>query len=477
MQGFQAEILLLFTVLIWTMYLLVYISSPQNKVNQWCCICGFLLSIGVLKEYIVAAGICAGRQIHIFEKTYEMEEFLNSILTAVLYYISMPCVMIFSMYFCHADKRCPRVFRLLCVLVFFPVFVFGAVYPWSQTRRIPQTNPLAFHYVALYNLIYGAVATILIITSLIKEKKSCQFRQRRRVSLIGLLPLWYWLITLFLFHLLKLEKLYKFWQGNVFVVLFLFVYYVRCLFREGIWGMRLNREYFDWSEENSGLPENISSIVHMLKGETAKISWCSGSIRQLDIPEACPELDIIDRSVSHMEEFVRRSHMYSQEIDLIREPVEVCRLFQEIRDECREKWEGQIEIKADDHAPPLSCDYHYMKEVLYNLAENAIDAMGDKGTLRFSYRITRKNIALIQVEDTGKGIPRKEIPHIFQPYYTGRRDALHFGLGLPYCQKVIGKHGGYIQVKSPADSTGRGAVFTICLPVRNGKRRRHAGNS
>ena len=52
--GMPAEILLLFTVLIWALYFLIYLSSPENKVNQWACICGFLLIYGI--EY-------AGRRI------------------------------------------------------------------------------------------------------------------------------------------------------------------------------------------------------------------------------------------------------------------------------------------------------------------------------------------------------------------------------------------------------------------------------
>ena len=51
MQGFPTEVLLIFTLLIWVLYGLIFLSSPKNKVNQWCFIAGFLLSVGVLKEY------------------------------------------------------------------------------------------------------------------------------------------------------------------------------------------------------------------------------------------------------------------------------------------------------------------------------------------------------------------------------------------------------------------------------------------
>ena len=100
-RGFPEEILLFFTLLIWGLYSLVYISSPRNKVNQWAGICGFLLSIGVLKEYLYYSGFFSGTAVMLFGVEYELNELLNSILTAVLYYMAMPCVMIFSFYFCH----------------------------------------------------------------------------------------------------------------------------------------------------------------------------------------------------------------------------------------------------------------------------------------------------------------------------------------------------------------------------------------
>ena len=273
-----AEILLLFTVLIWALYFLIYLSSPENKVNQWACICGFLLSIGVFKEYIYYRGIFEGIQVTFFQVDYALDELLNSILTAVLYYLAMPCVVVFSLYFCRMDRRHPSLFRMLCVLLFVPVVCFGMLYPWSQTREIPLSDPMAYTVVAVYNLLYGILATVPILFTLIKERKDIRFRQRRLVSLIALLPLWYWLLTLFLVHLLELESLYKLWQGNALIILGLFLYYVRHLFRDGIWGMRLNRVHFDWTGETEQVPENIRYVIHMLKNELIKLEMCTNSV-------------------------------------------------------------------------------------------------------------------------------------------------------------------------------------------------------
>lgn len=147
---------------------------------------------------------------------------------------------------------------------------------------IPLTNPHAYTIVAVYNLIYGVLVTIPIAVTLVREKNGYAFRQRRLVSVIVLLPLWYWLITVFGFHLLGLENLYKVWQGNVVIILCLFIYYMYHLFHEGIWGMRLSREHFDWSEENVKMPEDTRYVIHMLKNEMAKIRLGTQFIRELE---------------------------------------------------------------------------------------------------------------------------------------------------------------------------------------------------
>ena len=117
-----------------------------------------------------------------------------------------------------------------------------------------------------------------------------------------------------------------------------------------------------------------------------------------------------------------------------------------------------------------------MEEVLGNLVLNAVDAMGDSGTLTLSYEMPSRNIALITVGDTGCGIGGDKMEQIFRPYYTGYSDSRHMGLGLSYCQNVIKAHNGYIRVKSSTEGPDRGTRFILCIPQeknRRGKRGRH----
>lgn len=462
-QGLPVTLLLLFTVLIWVLHLMILLSSPGNKVNQWCCITGFVLSLGVWKEYIYYSGFFSELQVYLIGMEYRMDEMINSILTAIIYYLAMPCGVICSLYFNGMDKNRPVLFHILRAAIFLPALVFAFIYPWNQTRELVNAHPKAFTVVAVYNLTYGLFMTALIVLTLVQERKSEQFYQRRFISVFLLLPLWYWLITIFPVHMLQLEKFYKLWQGNILIIFGLLVCYLYLLFHKGIWGLRLTRQYFDWSEDRTRLPEDIRYIIHMLKNETAKLRLGTQFIRDLEIAEAKEELDILERSVTHIEEFVRRSNLCSGDLHIEPENVDIKTLFEEIAADFAE-WKGTVKIEVESNISGLYCDPYHMKEVLSNLIANAIDAMGEDGTITLAAQMTKRDIALIRVSDTGHGIPEKELERIFDFYYTSYSDYSHFGLGLAYCRDVIKHHNGYMKVKSFTEPDRHGTEFTLCLP-------------
>ncbi|MCD7745363.1 MAG: HAMP domain-containing histidine kinase [Lachnospiraceae bacterium] len=417
---------------------------------------------------------------------------LNSILTAILYYLAMPCVMVFTFYFCRLDKEKSKLFLLLCGILYVPAVTFAFAYSPLQTREIAQAQPDAFRNVAIYNLIYGAASALLICISLAKERNTPQFGQRRMVVFIVLIPVDYWLITLFGFHLLKLEKLYKMWQGNIIILPVLFLFYVRQMFQDGAWGLRLQKEHFDWTEGESSQAKASSYLMHMVKNETAKIRWCADAIRDPELRDSHAEADIINRSVDQIEALLQRSSRYEKEIVPQCREVIVYQLFQEIREERLKNWNGRVIINVENTQSSVFCDYSLMKEVLVNLVENAMEAMvpGEEGmlTLRFTKPVRHRplhrrkqprrsnqktNMVRIEVEDNGKGIPEEIQQKVFQPYYTNKKDDMHFGLGLSWCQKVVRRHGGTIEVKSPATMDGKGTVFTLYLPNERRKQRTH----
>lgn len=111
---------------------------------------------------------------------------------------------------------------------------------------------------------------------------------------------------------------------------------------------------------------------------------------------------------------------------------------------------------------PLICkiDVDMLKQVILNLFINAQQAMTNDGELMI--RTDRqKNDAVIQISDTGRGIPPDQLPHIFDAYYSSRPRGS--GLGLPTARKIVEAHNGTITVDS---EPGKGTSFTIRLPLQ-----------
>lgn len=95
-----------------------------------------------------------------------------------------------------------------------------------------------------------------------------------------------------------------------------------------------------------------------------------------------------------------------------------------------------------------------------NLGLNALEAMPEGGSLTIETRADREAIR-ISLADTGKGIDEEIRSRIFNPFFSTKPRGL--GLGLYLVHNIILAHGGHIEVES---SPGRGATFTISLPVR-----------
>ncbi len=108
--------------------------------------------------------------------------------------------------------------------------------------------------------------------------------------------------------------------------------------------------------------------------------------------------------------------------------------------------------------PPVKLDYDRMKEAILNILNNAIQAVLIQGKIVVStYR--SNGYAVIEISDTGTGISEKDLPFIFDPFYTTKTSGT--GLGLAITRRIVEEHNGRIEVKS---KVGEGTTFKIFLP-------------
>ena len=118
-----------------------------------------------------------------------------------------------------------------------------------------------------------------------------------------------------------------------------------------------------------------------------------------------------------------------------------------------------IEVEPD--LPLVSADGGQIQQAVIALATNAIDAMPDGGILTFRV-FTKGNRVMIEVEDTGAGIPQDNMSKIFEPFFTTKEVGSGTGLGLAVCYGIVSEHGGRLSVRS---NVGKGTTFSIFLPA------------
>ncbi len=123
-----------------------------------------------------------------------------------------------------------------------------------------------------------------------------------------------------------------------------------------------------------------------------------------------------------------------------------------------------VDFLKETGLPYALGDPHQLMQVFLNLivnAEQAIREARDRGSLRI--RLGKGDGSVwVSFHDDGPGIPKENMPSIFDPFYTTKRPGRGTGLGLSICKSVLKEHNGSIEAANAADG---GAVFTVMLPV------------
>lgn len=132
-----------------------------------------------------------------------------------------------------------------------------------------------------------------------------------------------------------------------------------------------------------------------------------------------------------------------------------------------------LQLDLAPELPPVVCDRNQIAQVVINLLNNARDAMPDGGTVNLRTRLMLAGVTL-QVVDQGVGMTPEVVSKIFDPFYTTKEVGKGMGLGLSICAGIMRAHKGDIAAYS--DGPGRGATFTITLPLATAREPRPTAN-
>jgi signal transduction histidine kinase len=179
-------------------------------------------------------------------------------------------------------------------------------------------------------------------------------------------------------------------------------------------------------------------------------------------------LQTVHKETSRLREILDDFLRYAGRIELDRKPTDLNQLLDELVDFFTPQAQLQrVQLRLKKSPTPViaSVDPRLIKQAVLNLLINGLQAIGPGGEDRGGELIlslaTQGKSAIIDVIDTGTGIPPEQVERIFQAYYTTKRGGT--GIGLAMARRIAEEHGGKIGVRS---DVGKGSDFYITLPLR-----------
>ncbi len=114
----------------------------------------------------------------------------------------------------------------------------------------------------------------------------------------------------------------------------------------------------------------------------------------------------------------------------------------------------------------INCNSQKLQQAFMSLLMNAVESISEDGKIKINLS-EHKNKVAIRITDNGSGICDKDLPHIFEPFYSTKQKISGTGLGLSVTYGIIKSHNGEIEVE---ETSQRGTTFLIKIPVNNGTR-------
>ena len=230
----------------------------------------------------------------------------------------------------------------------------------------------------------------------------------------------------------------------------------------------LQEQYSREQQEKTYLADMLSNISHQVKTPITAITIL------LDLLEA-PDLDEekrmeytrkIDKQIQRITWLVKNlltlSQLEAGMLTLKKEQITVEQLLRK----CMEPFEIMAELKAVElnvtipKKMEILCDVHWTREAVSNVIKNCIEHTAEGGSV--SVWVEQNNIVThIYVKDTGEGISKKDMVHIFERFYKGEHASKSsVGIGLAMAKEIFLKQNGTIEVES---EQGKGSCFHLKL--------------
>jgi signal transduction histidine kinase len=211
----------------------------------------------------------------------------------------------------------------------------------------------------------------------------------------------------------------------------------------------------------------LSKVSHELRTPLTIIKgFCVTLLRESPPPDQQRSLQVIDRQTDYLTRLVtdllELSRSQAGSLQLQVQSVDLVDLAQEVVESLKPRAGKQninLLMKKGTESAVAEIDLERIRQVMYNLLDNALKHTDPGGTVKLSIEADDAKVT-IQVRDNGHGIPSDKLPYVFDSFFQVEPQAPGAGLGLAVVRELVEAHGGTVSVES---EVGKGSTFTLSL--------------
>jgi PAS domain S-box-containing protein len=222
----------------------------------------------------------------------------------------------------------------------------------------------------------------------------------------------------------------------------------------------------------AGVGELAASIAHELNNPLATVALRVEGLLAKTPPgdSRRRSLEVVEQEVERMAGLVSNLLQFSRagrdQVSTVNVPEEILKTVELVGHHLRKR-QVRVQPEFTPDVPHIHADRQQLRQVFLNLFTNAADAMPAGGLLTPRVRTGRLEpdapAVVIEIVDTGTGIPEELIGRVFEPFFTTKDEGAGTGLGLAICRRIVQQHRGTLEIES---RSGGGTTVRITLPTR-----------
>ena len=220
------------------------------------------------------------------------------------------------------------------------------------------------------------------------------------------------------------------------------------------------------AEKMAALGEVAAKVAHEIRNPLVSVGGFAKRLEKKLDGNLKEYAGIIVKEVERLEGILREILGFVREVRLSREMVDLNRLVDEVVTLMEsDMHERGITLFRDYGLPAeVFIDQNRVKEAIMNIVSNAVQSMSGSGSIDVRTGV-QGDFAIVEITDSGGGIPHSDRQFIFNPFYTTK--AAGTGLGLAITNRIVQEHDGRIEVES---KVGKGSTFKVFIPLKEEKK-------